>query len=121
MARNDPVNPKPTGAVAPLVPAETRDARALAQENELLRYEVTHLRGRLAAAEKQARRLAKEIAAKADSPATSSAPGQQRSGDARDDLVRLLRKLDRSPAGPLMRTRKGFRALRDKYLGKEGE
>ena len=86
----------------PLVRNQPDELASLVMENELLRYEVVHLRARLAGAEQA---VAKSAAG----------PG----GDtARADLVWLLERLDRSPAGFLLRTRKGFRALRDKYLGR---
>jgi hypothetical protein len=45
----------------PLVRLEPGDAPALAMENELLRYEVTHLRARLAAAEERDQRREGEM------------------------------------------------------------
>jgi hypothetical protein len=87
----------------PLVRNQPDELASLVMENELLRYEVVHLRARLAAAEKAR---------------AKSAAGRENPDDsARADLVWLLERLDRSPAGSLLRARKGFRAIRDKYLG----
>lgn len=89
----------------PLVRNQPDELASLVMENELLRYEVVHLRARLAAAEKAVAKSA-------------GAPREEKVDDtARADLVWLLERLDRSPAGYLLRTRNGFRALRDKYLG----
>ncbi len=93
----------------PLVRTTPDEATALAMENELLRYEVRHLRARLAAAQKGAPQGQPE--------GGQGAPAAAGQDTAREDLVWLLERLDSSPAGPLFRGRAGFRTLRAKYLG----
>jgi hypothetical protein len=103
----------------PLVRHTADEVSALVMENELLRYEVIHLRARLAAAEKA---VAKAQRAHDPSTPPSSRPSATpiRDGEdasqVREDLVWLLGRLDASPLGPLMRRRAGFRALRERYL-----
>jgi hypothetical protein len=87
---------------------------ALTMENELLRYEVHHLRARLAEAEDRARAAADT--AEDEKPATGSL-----SSRAEDDLVWLLQRLDRFPAGPVLRRRPGIQELRQRYLGEDGK
>jgi hypothetical protein len=94
----------------PLSPVGRDELSTLAMENELLRYEVAHLRARLAAAETVAKSAGDTLASKRGS-------GADADRSARDDLVWLLRRLDRSLAGPLLRRRSGFRELRERYLG----
>ena len=90
----------------PLVRNEPDELASLVMENELLRYEVVHLRARLAAAEKAVARSA-------------AAPGGEKpDSTASADLIWLLERLEHSPARSLLRTRKGYRTLRDKYLGR---
>lgn len=95
----------------PLVRVEPDELASLAMENQLLRYEVHHLRAKLAEG-KRARKSAKEEAADPSGPS---------SDEARADLVALLERLDQSPAGPLLRHRSGIKALREKYLGGSAE
>ncbi len=100
----------------PLVRVEHNAAVDLQMENELLRYEGLHLRARLAAAEDlAANRQAKLERLRSQRPNTGPARDE-----ARDDLVWLLTRLDRSPAGPLLRRYAGFCTLRDRYLGGSG-
>lgn len=104
----------------PLDPIVPDEAHKLAMENDLLRYEVRHLRARLAALTPT-------------EPATPAGPGkggQKRGGQAErqdrdrqarnrqayDDIVWLVGRLDTSPAGPLLRRIEGFRTLRSRYL-----
>jgi hypothetical protein len=94
----------------PLSPVGRDELSTLAMENELLRYEVAHLRARLAAAEAAAGAAA-TVGTSAGGAEDDSAPS------VRDDLVWLLRRLDGSPAGPLLRRRPRFRELRERYLG----
>lgn len=75
--------------------------RDLVVENELLTNEVRRLRSRIAA-------LEEELAVAPPAPQANEALG---------DLRYLLGKLDSSPAGPLLRRQKGFRNLRERYLG----
>lgn len=79
-------------------------------ENELLRYEVRHLRARLAAAEAGAARTGK------GGKGGRSSKEQQGNQQAYDDLLWLLRRLDESPAGFALRRLEGFRVLRARYL-----
>jgi regulator of replication initiation timing len=86
-------------------------------ENELLRYEVRHLRARLeamgdkGAVHKDERNGGRDGKA----PRPADAQRQQRNEQAYDDLLWLLRRLDHSPAGPVLRRMKGFQVLRDRY------
>lgn len=82
-------------------PTPETTLRDLAVENELLTNEVRRLRSRIAA-------LEEELAVAPPAPQAHQALG---------DLRYLLGKLDSSPAGPLLRRQKGFRALRERYLG----
>lgn len=80
------------------------DQRAeLVLENELLTNEVRRLRSRVAALEEQL--------------AVTPQPETPLARQALDDLRHVLRQLDGSPAGALLRRKKGFRNLRDRYLG----
>ncbi|MGH3347331.1 MAG: hypothetical protein ACRDO4_10135 [Nocardioides sp.] len=97
----------------PLVRAEHSGAVDLQMENELLRYEVVHLRARLAAAEDLAAKRQGRLERLGDQRATTGSTRDE----ARDDLVWLLTRLDRSPAGLLLRRYAGFSTLRDRYLG----
>jgi hypothetical protein len=104
----------------PLSPVGRDELSTLAMENELLRYEVAHLRARLAAAEAAdaAAATVGTPAGGADGdPAGGTGIGSPTATSARDDLVWLLRRLDASPAGPLLRRRPRFRELRERYLG----
>ena len=104
----------------PLSPVGRDELSTLAMENELLRYEVAHLRARLAAAE----------AAAADAAATVGTPAGGVDGDPaggtgigspgphRPAMTSCgAPAFDASPAGPLLRRRPRFRELRERYLG----
>lgn len=82
-------------------PTTEATMRDLAVENELLTNEVRRLRTRVAALEEQ----------------VAVTPADPQAGQALDDLRYLLGRLDASPAAPLLRRQKGFRTLRDRYLG----
>lgn len=90
--------------MTPLDPITPSDASRLAMENELLRYEVAHVRARMCEMHDRMKELQ-------DAPAAPSGGGQ-----AYDDLVWLLRRLDTSPAGVALRRVRGFRILRERYL-----
>ncbi|WP_141012883.1 hypothetical protein [Nocardioides sambongensis] len=96
----------------PLIRAEATAVGDLQMENELLRYEVAHLRARLAAADEARTAAQRTLERLREKQAPSAALDE-----ARTDLMWLLGRLDRSPAGPLLRRYGGFRTLRDKYLG----
>jgi hypothetical protein len=106
-------------------------------ENELLRYEVRFLKGRLSAATGEFPPGPDEIAAarreaakksKQDSPGPGPGPGPapgpgpgaaiaRRNEQAYDDIVWLVGRLDSSPVGVLLRRWAGFRTLRERYSG----
>lgn len=96
--------------MTPLDPIRPSDASSLAMENELLRYEVGHLRTTLADMLDRLKEL--EDMKTGGAPAPNQAPNQQ----AYDDLVWLLGRLDHSPAGAALRRVRGFRTLRERYL-----
>ena len=109
----------------PLNPTRPTELTGALMENELLRYEVRHLKGRLSAATKEfppssdeiraAKRAGRQDGEKGDagpSPALA-----RRNQQAYDDVVWLVGRLDSSPAGMLLRRMGGFRTLRDRYLG----
>lgn len=102
----------------PLDPITADEAGKLAMENELLRYEVRHLRARLAA-------RPEPVAAPTPPTARKNPTAKQlrmrkarqaRNRQAYADIVWLVRRLDTSPAGPLLRRVEGFRTLRARYL-----
>lgn len=92
--------------MTPLEPIRPSDASSVAMENDLLRYEVRHLRARIADLDDRVKDLEE------NRPGAPTAAGQQ----AHDDLVWLLRRLDTSPAGVALRRVRGFRILRERYL-----
>lgn len=82
------------------------DAIALQMENELLTYEVRHLRARLVPRERRMQRMRERL----DN-------AREQRDEAIGDLRWVLHRLDHSPLGPAFRRVGGYRALRDKYLG----
>ncbi|MBS44927.1 MAG: hypothetical protein CMH83_17525 [Nocardioides sp.] len=110
----------------PLKRLEQAELPALAMENELLRYEVTHLRGRLAAAEQTAEQAVEELRRREGEAAAAAVVPEAVAADpaladpARDDLVWLLQRLEGLPIAPLMRRREGYRRLLRDYLGNPG-
>jgi hypothetical protein len=92
--------------IEPREPSVTDLAR-LQMENELLSLEVGHLRARLktydqlSQSEKDAKRRLQQL--------------QKRHEVVLQDMRRLLRRLNSSPAGPLFRRWKGFNVLFTKY------
>lgn len=108
----------------PLNPTRPTELTSALMENELLRYEVRHLKGRLSAATKEFPPGPEEIqgARKATGRPEKGEPGPspavaRRNQQAYDDVVWLVGRLDSSPAGMLLRRMGGFRTLRDRYLG----
>jgi len=107
----------------PLNPTRPTELTGALMENELLRYEVRHLKGRLSAAtgefppgpdDERAARAA------ANKPKQDDVPGPaiaRRNQQAYDDIVWLVGRLDSSAAGPLLRRWSGFRTLRSRYGG----
>lgn len=109
----------------PLNPARPDELSSLMMENELLRFEVAHLRSRLAVATTRPTKGGTKGAAKTPATTTATTPvtgtaratiDAARRQTAYDDLVWLLRRLDGSPAGFLLRRVEGFRTLRGRYL-----
>jgi hypothetical protein len=104
--------------VKPLEQVVAEDQTSLAMENDLLRYEIRHLRGRLEAQGKEITSLQSGAPPASDRTNARDAPGvvTERERRTRNDLVWLLRRLDRSPLRWLYSRRKGFVALRERYL-----
>lgn len=95
----------------PLRRVAPEELTSLLMENELLRYEVRHLRAQLAES-----RAATEKAINATDRAEE--PQQETVTQAQQDLVWLLRRIDEIPvAGGLIRRRPGIRHLRERHLG----
>jgi len=112
----------------PLNPTRPTELTSALMENELLRYEVRHLKGRLSAATNEFPPGAEEIqgARKASRKGAEKGEGgpspaiTRRNQQAYDDVVWLVGRLDSSPAGVLLRRMGGFRTLRERYLGSTG-
>lgn len=97
----------------PLRSVSGDELSSLVMENELLRYEVQHLRARLAAAQ-----AAEAEAAEAEE-GRDAGPARPTGDQAELDIVWLLHRVDRVPvAGRLLRRRPGIRLLRERHLGK---
>jgi hypothetical protein len=79
------------------------DADVLRMENELLGFEVRFLKARLGGSAEGLGSLA-------------SLSRITHLEEAEKDLVLLLRRLGSSPLGPLMRRRRSFRTLEERYL-----
>jgi hypothetical protein len=97
----------------PLSRVTTDELSNLVMENELLRYEITHVRARLAAAEKtldKTRRELELVKAGAE-PAVGADPDK-----VREDLVWLLTRLDSGFLGRILRRRPRIVELRQRYL-----
>lgn len=100
----------------PLEQVSPEEQTALVMENDLLRYEIRHLRGRLSATDAEITRL------RASGGSGTPAPGARPRGVSeserrvRNDMVWLLRRLDRSPLRLLYARRAGFISLRERYL-----
>ena len=82
------------------------DPEVLRMENELLAFEVSFLKARLAGAESLA-------------GLPNSLSRISHLEEAEQDLVLLLRRIGSSPLGPLLRRRTSFRVLEGRYLGAE--
>ncbi|WP_183098447.1 hypothetical protein [Nocardioides pelophilus] len=104
-------------------PAGQADLRL---ENALLTNELRHLRAELANVRRQlraARSRVKELqaaggtAAAPDDEATTPKMRRTRKLEAQalDDMHWLVNRVDRSPIGPLLRRREGFRTLKQRY------
>jgi chromosome segregation ATPase len=96
----------------PLSRVTADELSSLVMENELLRYEITHVRARLAAAEKALERSRRDL----DELKTSTAADGGDQAAAREDLVWLLTRLDASPLGRVLRRRPRVAELRRRYL-----
>ena len=79
------------------------DMDALRMENELLAFEVSFLKARMAGTRKRA-------------GSTSSLSRVSHLEEAEQDLVLLLRRMGSSPIGALLRRNKSFRILEERYL-----
>lgn len=87
---------------------------SLQMENELLRFELQHLRARLTESETA---LKKAGAGEVDLADARAVP----ENEAQQDLVWLLQRIDEVPiAGRLLRRRPGVRRLRERHLGERG-
>lgn len=96
----------------PLQRVTADELETLQMENELLRYEVEHLRARLAEHEAAVATRPAE-----PRPSQAQAPADVRAQEAERDLVWLLQRLDETPLlGQALRRRAGFRALHDRYV-----
>ena len=100
----------------PLRQSSIDDLASLQMENELLMHEVRYLRARVTSAERQAAQAsrAQQAAPKPESPARPVAV-EETHRQAEDDLRWLLRRLDESPLGLLLRRKQGFRTLLSRY------
>lgn len=113
------------------------DLEALRMENELLNYEVLHLRARLKGVDRDWQRKLRVAEAKANKHQAKVEELNSKGADqiarlerriknrredlqqARDDICRLLRRLDQSLLGPVFRSRPGFRMLLTRYMTRE--
>jgi hypothetical protein len=86
---------------------------SLMMENELLRYEITHVRARLAAAEQMLAKAQRDLEL---AEASEESTGGGEAATARDDLVWLLTRLDSSPLGRVLRRRRRIAELNRRYL-----
>lgn len=112
------------------------DPVALRMENDLLMLEVEHLRGHVRDMPKEADSLRRHLAraeqlraqaesqhvraesqlARAESQLAAERERVEQLTRARSDLRWLLRRLDGSPAGFMLRRFEGFRTLMDRWL-----
>lgn len=101
----------------PLRRTEADETSTLAMENELLRYEVVHLRARIAAVESERDKAEREKAKleSGDAVVDPDAPDA-----ARDDLVWLLGRIEATPASVVLKRREGYRRLVATYLNEGG-
>lgn len=97
------------------------DLSRLQMENELLNLEVGHLRARLKTSDEQrkdandSRRALARTRRRLQDTRRRLQALQKRHDATVHDMRRLLRRLDGSPARPLLRRWKGFRVLLAKY------
>jgi hypothetical protein len=97
----------------PLSRVTADELSSLVMENELLRYEITHVRARLAAAEKALDKTRRELDL---GTASETSIGGVDAAAVREDLVWLLTRLDSSPLGRVLRRRPRIAELRRRYL-----
>lgn len=123
----------------PLNPTKPTELTPALMENDLLRYEVRHLRARLATLTDKVDQLKADLADLAEQAEETGTDGkrsrsgkgakrpvvakgatgedpERRNAQAYDDLVWLLHRLDSSPAGFALRRVKGFQVLRARYV-----
>lgn len=97
-------------------------ADALRRENELLAFEVRFLRARLAEAERAPTDLrysleeAERTIAKLNKKVSVTPRRKKRLESAERDLVALLARLSKGPLGRVLRLKKGYRNLEQRYL-----
>lgn len=108
------------------------DTDELRRENELLALEVSFLKERLAEAEnslpelqvrlKQSEETVTRLRRRLRKAEQTSIPPQRKARleSAERDLTALLKRLSESPLGPLLRLRRGYRGIEQRYL-KRGE
>lgn len=99
------------------------NADALRRENELLAFEVRFLRARLEEAEQVPEELQSRLEkaernfTRLNNDRTSITPRRKaRLESAERDLATLLTRLSKSPLGKVLRLRKGYRNLEQRYL-----
>lgn len=97
----------------PLSRVTADELSSVIMENELLRYEIAHVRARLAAAEKSLLKATKERALAGSDDESAQGEGTD---TARADLVWLLTRLDASPLGRMLARRPRMVELRRRYL-----
>jgi hypothetical protein len=124
--------------VKPLRQSSIDDLASLQMENELLMHEIRYLRARVTSAERAvadassaqgaapkpanpapvaAEARPKPAKAAASKPESGAAPVavEEAHRQTEADLRWLLRRLDESPLGPLLRRKQGFRTLLSRY------
>lgn len=98
------------------------DAETLRRENELLAFEVRFLRARLTETERAPTDLrdkleeAERTITRLNEKVSITPRRKARLESAERDLITLLARLSRSPLGRVLRLKKGFRNLEQRYL-----
>lgn len=98
------------------------DADALRRENELLAFEVRFLRARLAETEHASTSLRNKLEesgqtiARLNEEITITTRRKARLESVERDLITLLTRLSQNPLGRVLRLKKGYRNLEQRYL-----
>lgn len=98
------------------------DADTLRRENELLAFEVRFLRARLAEEERNPTDLLNELEearrtiARLEERSSIAPQRKARLERSEKDLTTLLERLSRSPLGRVLRLKRGYRNLEQRYL-----